>query len=72
VLRDKARQAFVGHIGGDDFFFLADLSSFEESCCQEASRGSTTCIGELLQGRAPPGGYIGRPSAARANPCATR
>jgi diguanylate cyclase (GGDEF)-like protein len=37
VLREKAANAFIGHIGGDDFFFLADLDSYEE-CCAETIR----------------------------------
>jgi diguanylate cyclase (GGDEF)-like protein len=37
VLREKAHESFLGHIGGDDFFFLVDLESFEV-CCKEAIR----------------------------------
>jgi diguanylate cyclase (GGDEF)-like protein len=37
VLREKARASFLGHIGGDDFFFLVDLESFE-GCCREMIR----------------------------------
>lgn len=34
VLRDGPDFAFLGHIGGDDFFFLTDLGSYE-TCCQQ-------------------------------------
>jgi diguanylate cyclase (GGDEF)-like protein len=37
VLREAARDSFLGHIGGDDFFFLVDLDTFE-ACCKEALR----------------------------------
>ena len=34
VLRERARRSFLGHIGGDDFFYLVDLETFED-CCRE-------------------------------------
>ena len=37
VLRETPRSSFLGHIGGDDFFFLTDLQSYEP-CCKEAIR----------------------------------
>jgi diguanylate cyclase (GGDEF)-like protein len=37
VVREKAKSWFLGHIGGDDFFFLVDFDSFE-GCCEEAIR----------------------------------
>lgn len=43
VLREKARTSFLGHIGGDDFFFLVDLESFEASC-REMIRRFDICI----------------------------
>jgi diguanylate cyclase (GGDEF)-like protein len=33
VAAERARNGFVGHIGGDDFLFLVDLDTFED-CCQ--------------------------------------
>ena len=37
VLREQAKNSFLGHIGGDDFFCLIDLESWEE-CCREVLR----------------------------------
>lgn len=34
VLREKCKTSFLGHIGGDDFFFLADIETFEPSCSE--------------------------------------
>lgn len=45
VVRDQAKNSFVGHIGGDDFFCLIDLASWEESC-REIIRRFDDCIGE--------------------------
>jgi diguanylate cyclase (GGDEF)-like protein len=57
VLRDKAANAFIGHIGGDDFFFLADLSSFE-TCCQEAIARFDACIPTYYKEEHRQRGYI--------------
>ena len=32
VTEERARDGFVGHIGGDDFLFLVDLDAFEDCC----------------------------------------
>jgi diguanylate cyclase (GGDEF)-like protein len=37
VVREMTKTSFLGHIGGDDFFFLVDYDSFEP-CCAEAIR----------------------------------
>jgi diguanylate cyclase (GGDEF)-like protein len=37
VVRETARDSFLGHIGGDDFFFLVDLDS-HDICCREVIR----------------------------------
>jgi diguanylate cyclase (GGDEF)-like protein len=37
VCQARAKQSFVGHIGGDDYLFLVDLDSFEQ-CCKDAIR----------------------------------
>jgi diguanylate cyclase (GGDEF)-like protein len=37
VVREKAQSGFLGHIGGDDFFFLVDTDSYE-ACCDDAIR----------------------------------
>ena len=37
VTNNIAERAFVGHIGGDDFLFVADLETFED-CCREIIR----------------------------------
>ena len=34
TLRERGGESFLGHIGGDDFFFLAGIDRWEE-CCRE-------------------------------------
>ena len=43
VTSEKAGSAFVGHIGGDDFFLLVDMDSYEE-CCREVLRRFDACV----------------------------
>jgi diguanylate cyclase (GGDEF)-like protein len=37
TLRERGGESFLGHIGGDDFFFLAGIDRWEE-CCREIIR----------------------------------
>jgi diguanylate cyclase (GGDEF)-like protein len=38
VMQQQSGAAFVGHIGGDDFFFLADIVSYEQHCQEIITR----------------------------------
>ena len=57
VVREHAHSSFVGHIGGDDFFFLADMASFD-TCCQEVIRRFDACIPSYYREEHRRQGYI--------------
>jgi diguanylate cyclase (GGDEF)-like protein len=48
VLRERAQRSFLGHIGGDDFFYLVDLETFED-CCRESIHRFDTCIADYYK-----------------------
>jgi diguanylate cyclase (GGDEF)-like protein len=43
TLRERGGESFLGHIGGDDFFFLAGIDTWED-CCREVIRRFDACI----------------------------
>jgi diguanylate cyclase (GGDEF)-like protein len=45
TLRERGGDSFLGHIGGDDFFFLAGIDVWED-CCREIIRRFDLCIVE--------------------------
>jgi diguanylate cyclase (GGDEF)-like protein len=57
VTNSIAERSFVGHIGGDDFLFVADLESFEE-CCREVIRNFDKIIPEFYSAEHRAKGYI--------------
>jgi diguanylate cyclase (GGDEF)-like protein len=57
VTSSIAERSFVGHIGGDDFLFVADLESFEE-CCREVIRSFDKVIPEFYSAEHRAKGYI--------------
>jgi CheY-like chemotaxis protein len=57
VVREYASSAFVGHIGGDDFFFLAGLD-FYEICCRELIQRFDACIPSYYKTEHRERGYI--------------
>ncbi len=57
VMREKAVNWFLGHIGGDDFFFLADLESWEP-CCIETIRRFDAAIPEYYKPEHQARGFI--------------
>ena len=57
VVREQARSAFVGHIGGDDFFYLADIDSYE-TCCRELIQRFDACIPSYYTDEHRQRGYI--------------
>ena len=57
VTNDIAKRSFVGHIGGDDFFFVADLESFED-CCREVIRNFDKVIPEFYNSEHRAKGFI--------------
>jgi diguanylate cyclase (GGDEF)-like protein len=52
-----ATRSFVGHIGGDDFLFVADLDSYE-TCCREVIRAFDKVIPEFYSAEHQVKGYI--------------
>jgi diguanylate cyclase (GGDEF)-like protein len=57
VLREHAQQWFLGHIGGDDFFYLCDLETYE-TCCGEVIRRFDAAIGAHYKPEHRERGYI--------------
>jgi CheY-like chemotaxis protein len=57
VVREHAASTFVGHIGGDDFIFLADLGKFE-ICCSELIRRFDAAIPSYYRPEHRERGYI--------------
>jgi len=57
VLRERATTWFLGHIGGDDFFFLCDLEAYER-CCSEVIQRFDAGIGSHYKAEHRERGYI--------------
>ena len=55
--QDLAPEAFVGHIGGDDFLFLVALHSFEV-CCQEVIQRFDARIAQFYRDEHVRSGYL--------------
>ena len=57
VTSQTAKTSFVGHIGGDDFLFVADLETYED-CCKEFIRNFEKVIPEFYSDEHRRKGYI--------------
>ena len=57
VLRERGATWFLGHIGGDDFFFLCDLEAFD-GCCNEVIKRFDASIGSHYKAEHRERGYI--------------
>ena len=57
VTSSIAERSFVGHIGGDDVLFVADLESFED-CCREIIRSFDKIIPEYYSAEHRAKGFI--------------
>lgn len=56
-LRERGGESFLGHIGGDDFFFLAAMDTWED-CCREIIRRFDSVIAEHYTPEHRRAGYI--------------